>query len=155
MKIQRFAAGFVIAIALAVFTILGGWPATSGPSAGQAIAAETDEKPRFIAYYFYTSKRCKSCYRLEDWAETTIKNHFQQEIENGRLDWRTVNVDKAEHKHFVKEFNLYTKSVVIVEQKEGETVRWKNLEKVWRLLRDQEKYADYVSNEIQAFMEKS
>ena len=155
MKIQRFAAGFVIAIALAVFTILGGWPAASGPSAGQAIAAQTDEQPRFIAYYFYTSQSCKSCYRLEDWAETTIKNHFQQEIENGRLDWRTVNVDKAEHKHFVKEFNLYTKSVVIVEQKEGETVRWKNLEKVWRLLRDQEKYADYVSNEIQAFMEKS
>ncbi|MGM0454230.1 MAG: nitrophenyl compound nitroreductase subunit ArsF family protein [Thermodesulfobacteriota bacterium] len=155
MKIPRFVTGFVIAFSLAVFAILGGWPAGSGPSAAPAVAAETNENPQFIAYYFYTSKRCKSCYRLEEWAETTIKDHFQQEIENGRLDWRTVNVDKPENKHFTKDFNLYTKSVVIVEQSDGETVRWKNLEKVWQLLRDKGKYTDYVSDEIRTFMEKS
>lgn len=155
MKIQRFATGVGIAFALAVFAILGGWPGAPGPSAGSAVAAENNDNPRFIAYYFYTSKRCKSCYRLEDWAETTIKDHFQQEIEDGRLDWRTVNVDKPENKHFTKDFNLYTKSVVIVEQNDGETLRWKNLDKVWQLLRDKKKYTDYVNNEIQAFMEKS
>ncbi|MDZ7832061.1 MAG: nitrophenyl compound nitroreductase subunit ArsF family protein [Desulfobacterales bacterium] len=155
MKLQRFATGVVVAIALAVFAMLGGWPAASGPSAGQAIAAQTDEQPRFIAYYFYTSQRCGACYRLEQWTETAVKNHFQQEIEKGRLDWRTVSVDQPENRHFIKDFSLYTKSVVIVEQNNGETLRWKNLEKVWRLLRNQEKYADYVSNEIQAFMEKS
>ncbi len=155
MKIQRFATGVVIAFALAVFAILGGWPAAAGESAGQGVTVETKEKPRYIAYYFYTSQRCGACYRIEEWAETAIKNHFRQEIENGRLDWRTVNVDKPENKHFIKDFNLYTKSVVIVEQKDGETMRWKNLEKVWRLLRNEEKYADYVSDEIRSFMEKS
>lgn len=155
MKTQRFATGFLIAFALAVFAMLGGWPAASGPSAGPAIAAETDEQPRFIAYYFYTSQRCGACFRIENWAETAIKNHFGQEIENGRLDWRTVSVDKPENRHFIKDFNLYTKSVVIVEQKDGETLRWKNLEKVWQLLRNKEKYADYVSDEIRSFMEKS
>lgn len=155
MKRQRLAAGFVIIFALVVFAMPGIRPATAGESVGPAMAAETNKNSKFIAYYFYTSQRCGSCYRLEDWAETTIKDHFQQQIENGELDWRTVNVDKPENKHFVKDFNLYTKSVVIVEQKDGETLRWKNLEKVWRLLRDQEKYADYVRSEIQSFMEKS
>jgi len=155
MKIQRVTTRFAIAFTAAVFLMLGGWPAASGPSAGSAIAAKTEEQPRFIAYYFYTNKRCDSCYRIEKWTESTVKDHFQQAIENGTLRWQTVNVDKPENKHFVKEFNLYTKSVVIVEQKDGETLRWKNLEKVWQLLRDQEKFADYVSDEIQSFMEKS
>ena len=155
MKIQRFATKFVIAFALVVFAILGGWPAATGPSAGLTIAAETNDIPRFIAYYFYTSQRCGSCYRIENWTESTVKNHFQQEIEKGKLDWRTVKVDQPENKHFVKKFNLYTKSVVIVEQKDGEKLRWKNLDKVWRLLRDKEKFTDYISDEMQAFMEKS
>lgn len=117
-------------------------------------SSETIQDSQYIAYYFLTNKRCGPCYRMEKWTETSIQTHFQQAIESGKLTWQTVNVEKPENKHYIDDFNLYTKSVVIVEQVQGETVRWKNLEKVWQLLGSQEKFSNYVTESIQIFMEK-
>ncbi|MEF8824001.1 MAG: nitrophenyl compound nitroreductase subunit ArsF family protein [Desulfohalobiaceae bacterium] len=124
-------------------------------SSANTSTSEKDQKTHYIAYYFYTSKRCASCYRIENWSEAAIKEHFGQALREGNLRWKTVKVDHPENKHFVKDYNLYTKSVVIVEKNGDETVRWKNLEKVWRLLQDKKAYFDYVTGEIKAFMEKS
>lgn len=76
-------------------------------------------------------------------------------MQKDKMEWKPIKVDKPENKHFIKDFNLYTKSLVIVKKNGHETVRWKNLEKVWRLLRDKDKYFDYVTSEIRKFMENS
>jgi hypothetical protein len=155
MKAPWFKKSGQIAFAIMIFIIFSGFPASADQSEPETAESVSNESPQFIAYYFYTSKRCASCYRLEEWAETVIKDHFKKAIESGELQWKTVNVEKPENEHFAKDFNLYTKSLVIVEQNDGETVRWKNLDKVWQLLRDKDKYFDYVTTETKAFMEKS
>lgn len=120
-----------------------------------AAAEEPNVAHRYVAYYFLTNKRCQSCLRIEKWTEASIHEYFKEDLESGSLDWRTVNVQKPENKHFIDDFQLYTKSVVIVEQQDGATIRWHNLDKVWHLLRDQEQFSRYVFKEIQGFMEKS
>jgi len=155
MNPQWFKKGALIAFVIMICSIFGGFTAAADQSEPETAESVSNESPQFIAYYFYTSKRCASCYRLEQWSETAIKDHFKKAIESGRLQWKTVKVDKPENEHFTKDFNLYTKSLVIVEQNDGETVRWKNLDKVWQLLRNKDKYFDYVTTETKAFMEKS
>lgn len=155
MKPQCFKKGVLIAFMIAVCFIFGSFPAAASQPNPATADDVSNENTQFIAYYFYTSKRCASCYRLEEWAETAIKNHFKKEIENGRLEWKTVNVDKPGNKHFTKDFNLYSKSLVIVKQNDGETVHWKNLDKVWQLLKHKDKYFDYVTTELREFMEKN
>lgn len=81
--------------------------------------------------------------------------NFQEELSAGKLEWRTVNVDKQENRHFVKDYNLYTKSVIIAKLIDGEVVDWKNLDKIWRLYRDEEKYFDYMASNMREFMEGS
>ena len=65
---------------------------------------------------------------------------------------RVVNVDEDEHKHFVKDYELVTRSVVLVDA--GDAARWKNLPRVWQLVRDKEKFLEYVREETRQFSEQ-
>lgn len=118
---------------------------------------EAKDASKYVAYYFYTSRRCGPCTRIEQWSQAAVEQTFQDEIAAGRLQWQALNVEKPENKHFVKDFQLYTKSVIIAEyaeNRDGQPIRWKNLADVWRLYHDEEKYFDYVAREVRAFMEK-
>lgn len=62
-------------------------------------------------------------------------------------------MEKPGNKHFIRDFQLHTKSVIITKQKNGKPVDFTNLEKVWRLYRNKEKYFDYVASRTRQFME--
>jgi hypothetical protein len=120
------------------------------PSPAQA--ETTAPSPRFTATYYYTNVRCPSCLTIERLTEKTIKSEFVQQLGSGLLEWRTVNIDGEGNFHFVKDYNLYTKSVIISEMSEGKELRWKNLQKVWELLGNEDKFREYLKDEISAFM---
>ena len=63
-----------------------------------------------------------------------------------------VNVEVKGNEHFVKDYELYTKSVVLSETKNGKEVRWKNLDKVWTLLGDEAAFKKYVRDEVSAYL---
>lgn len=145
--------GFFLTV-FSTLVVLSAAPATA--AAGQDQEDQVASGPgKYIVYYFHTDYRCSSCQRIEKWSDDAVKSGFARALQEDRLQWRVLNVDRQEHKHFVKDFGLYTKSLVIVEQADGEPVRWKNLEKVWQLLRSKEKFTGYVQSEIKAFMEKN
>jgi hypothetical protein len=115
---------------------------------------ETESKPKYIAYYFFTNKRCGPCTRIEQWSREAVTANFKNELSSGKLQWQGVNLQQAENKHFIQDFQLYSKSVIIAEYKDDKPVRWENLKDVWQLYRDRDKYFDYVADEIKTFMEK-
>ncbi|MFP3983633.1 MAG: nitrophenyl compound nitroreductase subunit ArsF family protein [Desulfurivibrionaceae bacterium] len=127
----------------------------SGFAAADHENSTASESGDYIVYYFHTDYRCSSCERIEEWSEDAVKSGFARALQEDRLQWQVHNVDRQEYKHFVRDFDLYTKSLVIVEQEDGEPVRWKNLDQVWQLLRNKEKFTEYVQSEIKAFMEKN
>lgn len=121
-----------------------------------AIAAEPDLAPDstavIIAYYFHTTQRCANCYKIETYTGEAIETEFAAELQSGRLIWRMVNTDETANEHFLTDYKLYTKSVVLVDMRDGKQVRWKNLEKVWTHLRDKEKFQKYVRDEVRAWL---
>ena len=125
---------------------------------GETGAAEKDveipsEREKVIVYYFHGTYRCPSCTKIEKWSYETIKDSFPKALKEDRLLWRPVNVDKPENRHFIKEYSLFTKSLIITEVKGEKQTKWKNLDKVWRLLRDQEKFSAYVIQEVKNYMD--
>lgn len=72
-------------------------------------------------YYFHGDQRCASCDRIE---ALTLKA-----IEGRGVIFKAVNVDKPENEHFVKDFELDTRVVVI--QHDG---KYKKMENVWGLV---------------------
>ena len=108
---------------------------------------------KVIAYYLHGSYRCPSCKTIEKWSHEAIKLNFQDELKNGKLVWKVLNFEEPQNKHFIKDYSLYTKSLIISEVKGDKELKWKNLDKVWLLLRDQGKFFNYVESEIKKYLE--
>ena len=68
--------------------------------------------------YFHATARCASCLKIEDLTNATMTTRFAGPIAEKRVVWRLVNLDEPEHAHYVKDYGLYTKSVVVTEVKE-------------------------------------
>ena len=125
-------------------------PASATPEAAPAVADANG--PRFVAYYFMTNVRCPSCMKIEQYTSETLQRDFVDQLDAGSLEWRVVNTDEPENAHFVDDYQLHTKSVVVVELEDGQEKRWKNLDKVWELLGNRDTFQDYVAEELNAFI---
>ena len=117
-----------------------------------ATAAAQDHVVR--VYYFHTTQRCASCKKIEALSAEAIREGFERELGDGRLEWQVVNVDDSQNRHFTGDYQLYTKSVIVVDRVNGQQVRWKNLPKVWELLHDEGTFEEYVQREVRAYLEK-
>ena len=107
---------------------------------------------KVIAYYFHGRARCRSCILIESYTKEAIYRDFENELKTGRLEWRPVNVEEPDNSHFIKDYKLYTKSVIIADIQDSRQIRWKNLEKVWELIYDKDDFLNYISDEIKAYL---
>ena len=108
----------------------------------------------FVAYYFHGKLRCKTCRTLEALSQEAITKGFADELESGRLEWRAINTDEPENVHFVKDFELVTKALVLVEYRDGKVTRHQDLKLIWQLVGDKEGFLKYVRDSTREFIEE-
>ena len=120
--------------------------------AASPVVEESSKK--FVAFYFHGHFRCTNCKKIEQYSREAIEKYFTEELKSKRLVLNIINTDLAENKHYIKDYQLYTKSLIIAEFKEGKQVRWKNLAKVWNYLNDRDKFYEYVQSEIKKYLEQ-
>jgi len=72
-----------------------------------------------IVYYFYGSVRCPTCHKMEEYTKETIAKNFQDEVASGLLVLKTINIEEKENEHFVKDYQLYTKSLILSQVLKG------------------------------------
>jgi hypothetical protein len=116
---------------------------------GQAAAGITDG---VIAYYFHGDKRCRTCLAIEAYTKEAIEKGFAEQIESGELELRVVNVDEPANQHFIDDYELATKSVILAEYRGGAEQRWKNLGMIWEYVGDKEIFLDYVRRETEEYL---
>lgn len=104
---------------------------------------------RLIVYYFHTATRCPTCRTIESHAREAVA----PQVDARAIDWRVVNYEEPANRHFADQFKLLCTSVVLVQTRGGEVVRWKNLERVWELNDDRSASIDYVRAQLNAFKE--
>lgn len=126
--------------------------AVAGDQPAVPVGAPGVQETRVVAYYFHGNVRCASCRKLEAYAEEAIAQGFADELATGRLELRAVNTDQPENAHFVKDFELTAKSVVLVCYRGDEVVRFENLTRVWQLLRDKDAFLGYVRDSTREFL---
>lgn len=128
-------------------------PATAETAPGSNEKKSQAQDTEIIAYYFHGNFRCATCRKLEAYSKEAITKGFAGELETGQLIWKTVNTDEKENKHFNEDFQLVTKSVVLVEYRNGEVTRFENLKLVWQLVGDEDGFIRYVRNQTRTFLE--
>lgn len=117
--------------------------------------AETTGGDADIVCYFMTTQRCTNCYKIEIYTKETVERDFADKLADKTLLWQVINLEERQNRHFVKDYGLFTKSVVLVKIRGGKQVAWKNLDRVWSLLDDEDTFRKYIAAELGAFLEKS
>ncbi len=107
---------------------------------------------KVIAYYFHTTMRCPTCHKLELYSKEAIEKNFPAELVSGELEFKAVNVENKGNEHFVRDYQLYTKSLVLSLVKAGKEVKSKNLVAIWELVGNKDKFSSYVKEEVAGFL---
>ena len=112
---------------------------TRAPAPAVGIAAPTN---RLVAYYFHGNARCPTCLKIEQLCRENLAS---------RLEFQTVNLDETAHRHFVKDFQLDSRTLVLAQYRDGHPARWKQLNEVWTLAHDEPAFGAYVVHELEQF----
>ncbi|MDD5166109.1 MAG: nitrophenyl compound nitroreductase subunit ArsF family protein [Candidatus Omnitrophica bacterium] len=107
-----------------------------------------------IAYYFHGVFRCPTCRKLEQYSKESIEANFKDALASGKIIFKVVNVEEKGNEYFTKDYQLYTKSLVISLVKDGKEVKFKNLDKIWEYVGDKQKFYDYVKEEVAVFLKE-
>jgi hypothetical protein len=123
--------------------------ATTGVAqAAQPVPAKT----KVVVYYLHSTARCTNCLKIEAYTASAVTGGFGVPLSDGRLEWKVLNTDEPKNAHFIEDYELFTKSVVVSEVKDGKEARWKRLDKVWDLLDDRQAFEKYVKDEVKVFL---
>ena len=111
-------------------------------------------KAQLVVYYFHGDVRCATCHKLETYAKEALEANFGDKLASRDIVWRTVNVDRSDNGHYVGDYGLVSKAVVLSWVADGKEVRWKKLDKIWQKVNDKESYLEYVRQSVEGFLEE-
>jgi hypothetical protein len=113
-----------------------------------AQAVEDAKGAHVIVYYFHGTMRCPTCHKLEQYSRETIEANFKDTLASGKLEFKVVNVEDKGNEHYGKDYQLYTKSLILSLLKDGKETKWINLNKIWEYVGNKERFIDYVKSGV-------
>jgi hypothetical protein len=113
------------------------------------------QNSRVIAYYLHGTLSCSTCQTIEKYSKEAIEHYFANELKNGTLEFKALNVEDPENRHYIQDYQILSKALVISLIKQDKEVRWKNLRDVWKLVKDKDKFFQYVKDEAGKFLKET
>lgn len=133
--------------------------AAAKPKAAPARSAEGSPRPtppshvrKVVATYFHGNVRCVTCRKIEAQAQEAVRDGFEEQIAAGTVEFRAVNVEEAANRHFIQDYQLVTKTLVITEEVDGAVARWAKLDNVWTLVNDRTAFFRYVQGGVRDYL---
>ena len=105
-----------------------------------------------VATFFHGETRCPTCRTIESYAHQAIEEGFADKLESGEIQWRAVNYEVPANKHYATDYKIYSSTVVLVRTIDGKPADWRNLERVWDFVDDEEAFKKYVSAEAEEML---
>ena len=59
-----------------------------------------------------------------------------------------VNLESKGNDHYIDDFQLITRSVVLAVEQGGKVIEYRRLDGVWQLFTDEQKFTNYIYREI-------
>ena len=132
----------------------GGSGEDTGPNDANTVSVEETVTidSGVVVYYFHRTARCVTCNSIEAYTRQVVDSAFSEPQSEGTMQLVSVNYETAENEHFVQDFQLASNSVVLVRLADGKVADWKNLDRIWDLVKNPPAFSMYIQQEIQAFV---
>lgn len=101
-------------------------------------------------YYFHGHVRCMSCNKIEAYTKEVVEKRFADAVKKGRVKMHVLDLEDAENAHYIDDFKINAKSVVVTRSVGGKAQSYRALDQVWPLLRDKARFQDYIAKNIAA-----
>ncbi|MCK5296576.1 MAG: hypothetical protein KAJ75_06775 [Alphaproteobacteria bacterium] len=98
-------------------------------------------------YYFHGNRRCFTCSVMEKYSRSVYEEHFKDKV-----DFKMVNIDQRENKHFISDYNMPFRTVVLVKVKDGKENGYKVLHETWQYIRKEQAFKNYLKKQIEGFL---
>ncbi|MGM0597655.1 MAG: nitrophenyl compound nitroreductase subunit ArsF family protein [Myxococcota bacterium] len=106
---------------------------------------------KLLVLYFHGNKRCRTCRNMEKFTREAVNKDFSQKVAKGEIEIRTINLDKPGNDHYVSDYDLSSRFVVLSFVEKGKEKQFRRLVKVWKLAHNKEKFINYIQDEIKTF----
>jgi hypothetical protein len=150
MNVKAILTGVLLLLAVAgvAYVLIG----EDGGGEEPAVATATGALPAdgVVVYYFHGNKRCMTCNKIESLADAVIAERFADERARGEVVFLPINLEVEANNHFVGDFELSNRTIVMVERRGGADVEWHRLDEVWTRIGDAADYQDYVAENLAA-----
>lgn len=138
-------------LAVVVISII--WLVTPRQSKTDATSVTATTAPaEYVAYYFHRTARCVTCLKIEHSAHDVIFRDFADQLREGKLLFLPTDVEAVGNEHFIKDYELVSQALVLVNYDDGKVVRSRNLERIWDLVGDSAQFDEYVRHEVATFL---
>jgi hypothetical protein len=117
--------------------------------------AVKSQNSKVIAYYFHGTFRCSTCRTIEKYSHDAIQQYFSKELGNRNLEFKPLNVETPENRHYIQDYQLFSRSLVLSLVSDGKETKWKNLPDVWTLVKNKDKFFQYVKDEVEGFLKEA
>lgn len=123
-------------------------PVSSHPA--KALKPSSAPTPVVDVYYFHGNSRCMSCMKIEAYTKEAVATRFAADVKNGRVVMHVVNLEAPGNQHYVEDFKIETKTVVVTRSVSGKRESFRKLDRVWMLLNYKDKFLAYVAKNVDA-----
>jgi len=106
-----------------------------------------------VVYYFHGNKRCMTCNKMEALAAEVIYDQFGERLRDGSVVFKIVNIETDQTRHFVEDFEMTNRCVVMQERRDGQDADWRRLDEVWAKISDDDEYTAYIAENLDACLD--
>ena len=117
----------------------------------EALEINKQSADKLEVYYFHRNARCYSCETIGKYVKETIEQEYGEQVKNGKIDFKELNVDLPENKEIAKKYQASGSSLFINRIIDGQD----NIEQdtdVWQLLGDEIKFKAHIKNKINSYL---
>jgi len=119
-----------------------------------AFAGDVASQDKVIVYYFHGDFRCATCYKMEEYSKEAIETNFKDALASEKLEFKVVNVEDRANQHYTKDYQLYTKTLILSLVKEAKEIKWKNMDKIWEYAADKKRFIGYLKSGVDDFLKE-
>lgn len=125
--------------------------ASAEPKAAETIPAV--EGNQVVMTYFRNNIRCPACKWIEALTTETAQKDLASELASGKLVFRVVDVDEPANNHYIEDYQLTTKSVILSFRADGKEQRWEDMDKIWHMLGEPDAFRAYLAEPIHKYLD--
>ena len=118
----------------------------------RAVLSDPSKESLVVVYYFHGTIRCSTCIKIESLTVEAVEMEFAQKLKEGKVRIKILNMEEDQNSHFETDYQLSAQSVIISKVSESVEIKWKNLDKIWEYVHNEDRFFGYIKSEVDAYL---